>query len=258
MTKLLAILSLLAFLITNTAYSKTVTLTADNHVLLRNEVTDNTMAKLVMQLNEQVTKRGSKSYPIYLVLDSPGGSIDAGLSFLEYAKTVPNLETITIFSASMAAFITQSLPGNRNILESGILMFHRAKGGVDGQFESGELESRLDLYKRLVRNMEDTSAKRMCLSLEAYKASVKDELWILGFESVSKKAADEVVSIICTKDLLLSTNTETYTVMGMFQIRVSFNGCPLLRTGTVAKEDSKYSSLYSAYIKEKYSVVRTK
>ncbi len=252
--KLLAILTTL-MLLTTTAYSQqSITLTPDNHVLLRTEVTDQSINKLINQLNTQVVKRGIKQYPIYIVLDSPGGSITAGLSFIEYAKTLPNVETITIFAASMAAGIVEALPGKRSILETGIIMFHRAAGGVSGQFESGELESRLDLYKRMVRNMEAVNAKRMSLSLDTYKSKVKDELWILGFESVSKKSNDEVVSIVCSPDLLNSSNTEKFSIMGLFTVTVKFNNCPLLRGGEVTGGDDKAKAAYSSYRQERYSV----
>lgn len=232
---------------------ETITLTATNHVLLRNEVNDQTMTKLTKELSTLVSKRGSATYPIYLVLDSPGGSIDAGSMFIEYAKSVPNLQTITIFAASMAAGIVEALPGKRSILESGIIMFHRASGGVSGQFESGELESRLDLYKRIVRQMENTNAKRMDLSLSTYKSLVKDEFWILGEEAVSKNAADAVINIVCSEALINSSSSETFLAFGIFPVQVQFSKCPLLRGGEVLSKNM--TSVYKRYRTEKYSVV---
>lgn len=229
-----------------------ITLTPANHVLLRNEVNDETMAKLSIDLSIAVMKRGTATYPIYLVLDSPGGSIDAGQGFIEYAKNIPNLQTITIFSASMAAGIVEALPGKRNILETGILMFHRARGGVDGQFESGELESRLDLYKRIVRRMENINASRMGITLNSYKAAVKDELWIFGEENIRKNSADAIVNIICSDSLLSSTTQESFLVMGMFKVQVEFSRCPLLRGGTVVNKNM--TTFYKKYRAEKYMI----
>lgn len=226
-----------------------ITLNENNHVLLRNDVNDDTIAKLSNQLSTLVSNRGTKNYTIYLVLDSPGGSIDAGLNFIEFAKTIPNLETITIFSASMAAGIVEALPGKRNILSSGILMFHRASGGVEGQFESGELESRLDFYKRLVRSMEVTNAQRMSLNLESYKAKVKDELWILGTEAVSQKAADAEVNIVCSESLINKSLIESFNIMGLFTVQVKFSSCPLIRGGTVV--DAGQKALYNQYKRER-------
>jgi|WetSurMetagenome_2_1015567.scaffolds.fasta_scaffold281785_1 ATP-dependent protease ClpP protease subunit len=228
-------------------------LSKDNFVILRQEVTEQSISKLELELTDKVAKRGNKDYPIYLLLDSPGGSIDAGLSFIEFAKTIPNLHTITIFAASMASGIVESLPGTRNIINSGILMFHRAKGGVQGQFEDGELESRLGIYKRIVVNLlEQTNADRLKLSLTEYKSKVKDELWIGGFEAVEQKAADTKVNIECSSELVTDKQIETFLIGGLFPVKVAFSGCPLVRGGEVV--DKNFEAKYNEYRSEKWSI----
>jgi ATP-dependent protease ClpP protease subunit len=231
-------------------------LTPDNTVVLRNEVNDDSISKLQVELAEKVIKRAGRGYTIYLVLDSPGGSIDSGLNFIEFAKNISNLETITLFSASMAAGIVEALPGKRNILETGILMFHRAKGGVQGQFEDGELESRLTVYKKIVRRMEEANASRMCMSLSSYKDKVKDELWILGFEAVAAKAADAVVSIECSPELLAKGAVESFSIPGLGSINVKFNACPLIKAGVASEPEN--NDKYLKYRAEKWNVGASK
>ena len=219
------------------AHAKNIELTTDNHVLLRNEINDTSISKLQVELAQKVIKRGTKSYTIYLVLDSPGGSIDSGLNFIEFAKTIPNLETVSLFAASMASAIVEALPGQRNVLETGILMFHRARGGVSGQFEDGELESRLNAYKKMVRDMETVNAKRLGISIDVYKSKVKDELWVTGKDAVSAKAADATVSITCAADVINRTTIETFEFMGM-QFDVKFNACALVKAGSVVQPEN--------------------
>lgn len=234
-------------LLCGTMFAKNIELTPDNIVVFRNEVSDDSVSKAQLDLAKKVAKRGTKTYTIYLVLDTPGGSISAGLNFIEFAKTVPNLETVTLFAASMGSAIVEALPGKRNIIDSGILMFHRAAGGVSGQFEDGELESRLAFYKKWVRNMENVNANRLNITLDAYKAKVKDEYWVSGKDAVTDKAADEVVSIVCSESLLDTHTTETFVFMGMFEIQVKFNGCPLIKQGQLV--DPKNKANYMAYKK---------
>jgi len=234
-------------LLCGVVFAKNIELTPDNMVVFRNEVSDESVSKAQLDLAKKVAKRGTKSYTIYLVLDTPGGSISSGLNFIEFAKTVPNLETITLFAASMGSAIVEALPGKRNIIDSGILMFHRAAGGVEGQFEDGELESRLAFYKKWVRNMETVNANRLNITLDAYKAKVKDEYWVSGKDAVTDKAADEVVNIVCSDSLLNTSITETFVFMGMFQIEVKFNACPLIKQGQVV--DPKNKANYIAYKK---------
>lgn len=237
-------LFLLVLLMWSSVFAKNIELTVDNHVLIRNEINDDTVSKAQISLAEKAVKRGLQKYTIYLVLDSPGGSITSGLDFIEFAKTIPNLETITLFSASMASAIVEALPGRRNITSTGILMFHRAAGGVSGQFETGELESRLEFWKKLVRGMEITNANRMNMGLETYKSKVVNELWILGEESVKQKAADEVVSISCSQAVVSSKTTESFEFMGM-AIDVQFSGCPLIKAGKVVmpEQEAKYKTM---------------
>lgn len=220
-------------LIAGIANATTIELTTKNTVLLRNEVNEVTITKLQKDLAGSVTERGAGDYTIYIVLDTPGGSIDSGLMFIEFAKAYKNVETITVFAASMGSAIVQALPGKRNILETGVLMFHRAAGGVQGQFEDGELESQLNFYKKIVRGMEQKNADRMGMLLKSYKEQVKDELWILGSNSIQQKAADAVVTVQCTKELIDSKLTETFSFMGMFVVQVEFSACPLVRGGKV-------------------------
>ena len=233
-------------LLCGVVFAKNIELTPDNMVVFRNEVSDESVSKAQLDLAKKVARRGTKTYTIYLVLDTPGGSISSGLNFIEFAKTVPNLETITLFAASMGSAIVEALPGKRNIIDSGILMFHRAAGGVEGQFEDGELESRLNFYKKWVRNMETVNANRLNITLETYKAKVKDEYWISGKDAVTDKAADEVVNVICTQALLDSTTIESFSFFGM-AIDVKFNGCPLVKLGQVINPNNKAN--YLAYKK---------
>ncbi|MEZ0209219.1 MAG: ATP-dependent Clp protease proteolytic subunit, partial [Candidatus Paceibacterota bacterium] len=113
-----------------------------NTVNFRGVVNDEMAQGAALELLRLNKLRGDKDYPIYIVMDTPGGNIDSGEAFIEIAKSIPNVKTITLFAASMGSAVVEALPGERLILDSGILMFHRAKGQVGGQFETGELESR--------------------------------------------------------------------------------------------------------------------
>lgn len=230
------------------AQARTIELSTRNSVTFRGEVDDDSTAEVQIALMKLVARRGTAPYIIYLVLDTPGGSIDSGLNFIEFVKTIPNVETLTLFAASMGSAIVEHLPGKRLITENGILMFHRAKGGLQGQFEDGELESRLTMYKDLVRFMEQKNATRMCVTLAAYKASVKDELWILGKDAVSKKAADEIVNATCTLELINTPVIKTVSFLGM-SFDIEFNGCPLIKSVKVVQPENT-----EAYMKYRSSL----
>ena len=60
-----------------------------------------------------VEKRGSRKYPINLVIDSPGGHVEPGLLFIDVVNSLPAIQTITIQAQSMAAFIVEMINGPR-------------------------------------------------------------------------------------------------------------------------------------------------
>lgn len=216
--------------IAKSAEATSISLGTDNTVNLRGEINDESVDAAIRQIYALEAKRGTKDYPIYLVIDSPGGSIDSGENFIEAVKTVRNLKTVTINAASMASAIVQALSGERLIVESGMQMYHRAAGSVSGYFEDGEIESRLAYIKSVVRRMEQRSADRLGISLQDYKAKVVREWWMTAQQSIDARAADRTVNVKCTPELI---NTKQITTVNMlfFQVEVEISACPLLKLG---------------------------
>lgn len=175
---------------------------------------------------EELRQNLSDKEPIYLVLDTPGGSVIAGMDLIDYMKSLPNkVQTITLFAASMGFQIVQNMD-TRYISETGTLMSHRASGGLEGQFD-GEIETQYKMIKRKIDYLDTIASKRMGKSLTDYKAMIKDEYWVSGFDAVDEKAADEKVNIRCGKSL---SGTETVEVQVLFfSLDVEFSKCPLLR-----------------------------
>lgn len=183
-------------------YSETlITLTPDNMVLLRGEVTSENINKVQKDLLD-ISNKLNKNDIIYLVIDSEGGSVYSGIDMINTFQLIPQkIHTITIFAASMAFMISQH-GDKRFINKKGIMMGHRASGGFSGQFEMGEVESQLNLWKQIVRDMEQDVSKRMGISLKVYKEKIQNEMWLYDKNAVKENAADDLVIIKCSKELL--------------------------------------------------------
>ena len=169
----------------------------------------------------------AKSNPIYLIMDTPGGSVTAGLSFIDSLKSLKRpIHTITLFAASMGYQVVQEL-GTRYITPSGTLMSHRgAVSGIGGQVP-GELNSRLNYIQGLLEQMNVRAAGRVSVGVEAYKASIVNELWIFGQQAVDTKNADAVANVTCDTKLSSSKYTEQLnTIFG--RVDVVFSKCPLI------------------------------
>lgn len=204
-----------------------VQLESKNTVNLRGTINGVSVTKAILDLAELDAIRGGQSYPIYLVLDTGGGSIKAGLDFIEYAKNIKNLKTVSIFAASMGSAIVEQLPGERLVTESGTLMFHRAAGSFEGQFNDGEVESQLAFWKSLVSSLEQKNADRLGMDIKVYKDKSRDELWIFGKDNVTEKSADRVVSLKCTKELMKKSEVVFIDVL-FFSLKATYSKCPLL------------------------------
>lgn len=85
----------------------------------------------MMYLNEQ------SSDDIYLIIDSPGGCVNAGYRIFDYIKYACRCDVVTIASgmaASMAAFLLAAgTKGKRFATPSAEIMIHQPLGGTQGQ-----------------------------------------------------------------------------------------------------------------------------
>lgn len=209
------------------AEPKTIVLTDDNSAVLRDAVTWNSVSKLQLQLL-RLSATLREDEPIYLVLDTPGGSVSAGEMLIETLKGIKQpVHAIVLFAASMGFQITQA-SDRRFITDNGTLMSHRATLKLSGQL-NGELESRLNMIKDIVSKMEKRSAKRIGVTLVDYNAKILNEWWEQGDAAVKANVADEVVILSCDKRLLDATVFEK--VMTFFgPVNLEFSGCPLIST----------------------------
>lgn len=220
--------------------TKTITLESRNTVVFRGPVTGSSVAKAMKQL-QAVSRSVSKDTLIYLVLDTPGGSIGDGLDLIDFAKALPQkIVTVTLFAASMGFQIAQNLD-TRYIVTNGTLMSHRARvGGMGGQIK-GEFESRYKMIRRSVDLLDFIASKRMGLDQKAYESMIVNEYWVYGFDAINDKAADEEVLLQCGESMSGNDVVDFETMFGV--VKVTFNGCPLIKTpeaidfGGVKNED---------------------
>ena len=106
----------------------------DNIIMLDGEVTDESTSLCVAQLLYLSAKDDAKDINMYI--NSPGGSVSAGLAIIDTMNLIPNdVNTIaTGLAASMGAMILLSgTKGKRNALPHAEVMIHQPLGGAQGQ-----------------------------------------------------------------------------------------------------------------------------
>lgn len=220
----LALLSISSF---GAKKAEIVTLSEDNTLVL-NSAFD---AKSVAILMDEASKMDSalkSNYPIYLVLYTPGGSIQAGLELYDFLKGLNRpIHTITLFAASMGFQTVQHLD-KRYITRYGVLMGHKAKGTFQGEFGGGpsQIDSRYGMWLRRIEMMDQMTVDRSSFltSLKQFYTMYAPELWLNGAEAVKLGLADNVAIIKC--DASLQGVKTVVANLGLFSIELQFPKCP--------------------------------
>lgn len=213
------------------AQSKTfnVTLTKDNTINMSTYFDSESTAKVVAKAKE-LDARLPTNEPLYLVLDTGGGSIWSGLEFIENLRNLNRpVRTITMFAASMGFHTVEGL-GPRLIQETGVLMSHKAKGGFWGEFP-GQLDSRYSMWLKRVKLMDERVVKRTKgkHTLKSYAALVENEYWCEGKECIDQGFADFLVRAKCDKSLS-GTREDNYKLFWKgyaVELVWVYDACPL-------------------------------
>ena len=122
-------------------------------LFLGQEVTDSLANRIVAQMLYLDAEDSNK--PIYLYINSPGGSVTAGMAIydtMQYIKA--DVVTICVgLAASMGAFLLAAgTPGKRLALPHARIMIHQPLGGARGQATDIEIEAREILRIRSLLN----------------------------------------------------------------------------------------------------------
>ncbi len=143
----------------------------DRIVMLSGEVNDVTSNLVVAQLLFLESEDPDKD--IYLYINSPGGSITAGMAIFDTMNYIkPDVSTICIgMAASMGAFLLSAgAPGKRFALPNSEVMIHQPLGGFQGQATD------IDIHARRILKIKETLTRAMAESTNGkvdYETMVK-------------------------------------------------------------------------------------
>jgi ATP-dependent Clp protease, protease subunit len=166
------------------------TLDGDRTILFDQEVNSQTAEEALQHLKHM--ERASDA-PIYLLLDSPGGSVLDGAKIIAFIKTsrAPVYTVCIGVCASMAAQLHQI--GTRRLMtDKSILMFHPAAGGVQGKVH--EMKAILNMLDRYVERLDQEIAKRANIPYGQFSRMVVENVWVETADAVVMGLADGTVS----------------------------------------------------------------
>jgi ATP-dependent protease ClpP protease subunit len=197
----------------------TVQFTASNHVVLNDVISGPTASQAMVDL--ALLKTGQ---PI-LFLDSPGGSIDAGMNLVNMIITSPREITCVAYFAASMAFVTLQSCHKRYVLSNSTIMQHQARFWVGGYEEN--FKTYAAYIFTMLGKINSAQAERMKMNITDFDNARKHDLWLYGEDAVKAKAADAVVGGVCSEDLVIERKSVVlWTWFG--RIKLIYSKCPLM------------------------------
>ena len=217
------LLLFILFVFFNNINANHVILNTTNHVILKGPIDSTTSSKLVHQILKNTQKN------LYIHISSPGGSVISGNEIIDaiisQKEMGTNIYCIGDVAISMAFVIFQECPV-RYIQKSSILMQHQMSFGTEGPIEN--VKSYVEFINSIKDQAENRQAKRLQISNVLFERKILTDWWLFGENILKNKAADEIITVSCIKELLQSDYTETHlTLFG--NIKIKYSNCPLIR-----------------------------
>lgn len=161
-------------------------------IFLGGEINDETADLVVAQLLFLEAEDPTKDINLYI--NSPGGSVTAGLAIYDTMKYIrPEVSTICIGqAASMAALIfAGGAKGKRVVLPSSRIMIHQPWGGVQGQTSDVAIHAKEIL--RLKRLTTEYLAQSCSKKAEDVAKDMERDFFMTAPEAVEYGLADTVL-----------------------------------------------------------------
>jgi len=161
-------------------------------IFLVGPVNDGTANLVVAQMLFLESENPDKD--IFLYINSPGGSVSAGLSIFDTMNFVkPDVSTMCMgMAASMGSFLLMAgAKGKRLALPNSRIMIHQPSGGAQGQATDIEIQAReiIKTREQLNRIYSDRTGQ----SMEKIAADMERDMWMSPSEAKDYGLIDQVL-----------------------------------------------------------------
>lgn len=161
-------------------------------VFLVGEVNDHTANLVVAQLLFLESENPDKEISLYI--NSPGGSVSAGLSIYDTMQFIkPDISTLCMgMAASMGSFLLMAgAKGKRMALPNSKIMIHQPSGGARGQATDIEIHAREILKTR--EQLNRIYAQRTGQPLDKITADMERDFFMSPTEAKDYGLIDQVI-----------------------------------------------------------------
>ncbi|MFL4615163.1 ATP-dependent Clp endopeptidase proteolytic subunit ClpP [Staphylococcus aureus] len=164
----------------------------DRIIMLGSQIDDNVANSIVSQLLFLQAQDAEKD--IYLYINSPGGSVTAGMAIYDTMNFVKaDVQTIVMgMAASMGSFLlTAGTKGKRFALPNAEIMIHQPLGGAQGQATEIEIAARHILQTR--ERLNKILAERTGQPLEVIEKDTDRDNYMTAEQAKAYGLIDEVM-----------------------------------------------------------------
>lgn len=134
--------------------------------------------------------------PIYLYINSPGGSVTAGMAIYDTMQHIKS-EVVTIcvgLAASMGAFLLSAgTKGKRLALPHSRIMIHQPLGGIQGRRQASDIEIEAREILRIKNQLNSIMAQRTGQTIEKIEKDTDRDYFMSAEEAVEYGLIDKVI-----------------------------------------------------------------
>lgn len=169
-------------------------LSIERILFLGQEVTDGLANALVAQMLYLDSDDPNK--PIYLYINSPGGSVTAGMAIYDTMQYV-KAEIVTIcvgLAASMGAFLLAAgTPGKRLALPHARIMIHQPMGGTGSRRQATDIDIEAREILRMRQELNEIMARHTSQTIEKIEKDTDRDFFMSSAEAQKYGLIDKVI-----------------------------------------------------------------
>lgn len=134
--------------------------------------------------------------PIYLYINSPGGSVTAGMAIFDTMQHIKS-EVVTLcvgLAASMGAFLlTAGTKGKRLALPHSRIMIHQPLGGIQGRRQATDIEIEAREILRIKRQLNEIMSERTGQAIDKIEKDTDRDFFMSPYEALEYGLIDKVI-----------------------------------------------------------------
>jgi ATP-dependent Clp protease, protease subunit len=170
-------------------------LLAQRIIFLGTEVDDESAQRVCSQL--LVLAAEDPRADISLYINSPGGSVSAGLAIYDTMRLIPNdvATFATGFAASMGqVLLTVGSPGKRHALPNARIMMHQPSAGIGGT--TADIAIQAENLEHMKRVIEQINAERTGQPRETIERDSDRDRWFTAEQALEYGMVDAIVEYL--------------------------------------------------------------